>query len=98
MYTPAANNLVLNTSGHSKLGFFVRRATPAAGGLPCPAPSGRASSSASPSGTIVCEPANATVLPNTADGWVLIEVPRAAGAGTRREGGRALSFSGRQKR
>ena len=36
----------------------------------------------SSSGTLTYEPANTTLLPNTADGWVYMEVPLAAGTGS----------------
>jgi parallel beta-helix repeat protein len=82
MFTPPAKNLGLNASGYSKLGFFAKANNPH--GWQEGAPHGHLPGVivGSPSGTIVYEPLTVTLLPNTADGWVFIEVPLAPGAGS----------------
>jgi parallel beta-helix repeat protein len=82
MYTPVAKNLALNASGYSKLGFFIKASDPHTWQTGSPHAQLPGIILGSPSGTITYEPANATLLPNTADGWVFIEVPLAAPAGS----------------
>jgi parallel beta-helix repeat protein len=82
MFTPPARNLGLNASAYSKLGFFCKASNPHTWqtGVPHPQLPGVILSSSS--GTLTYEPANTTLLPNTSDGWVFIEVPLAAGTGS----------------